>query len=473
MTTWPQYALIAVFAVVVGGYLAFTMLGNRQDRGKWAISLTMMAGAAGFALHVPSLYRAVDHQIGVPNAATLLGALCYLAVGVLLHVWIAASWPGHYDRRRTLFVIGVTVPAAGALVVLFAVGSHPAEVPGDFSTLVTVYSNPATYAFTVVYLVVFTAYWPLAVIACRVVIADMKEAEQRRQRFSTAMGEEELEGDALLHWLQYGVRLVEIGMWLGLFYALLDVGIVTAMLTGHDRLVHWLVPLGNLAALASASNSTGGVTCGMWGPSVDQRRRPLREAEAEAAAQDRYDALSGLWQLIARQVRSNPVPTGLDPSRVPVTIAAGYLQIMLVDGYRDLAAYADVQVAEQVEELARRLGFHRRQRRALAEAAVLRAAARFKAQGVRPARRYTEMPVFEDHLETEAHLLAVAEAAQQFDKEGRIIADHRRLARAARRTRSILPAAGLRRPFALPDACRPDPHHRPSPALRRIEEPAS
>lgn len=474
MSTWPQYAIIAVFAVVIGGYLLYSMLGNRQDRGKWAIALTMLAGAAGFALHVPSVYLAVDHRTGVANAATLLGALCYLAVGALIHAWITASWPDHYDRRRTVLVIAATVPAAVALVVLFALGYHPAEVPGDFSTLVTVYPNAATYAFTTVYLAVFTAYWPLAVMACRDILADMKEAEQRRLRFSTALNEDELEGDDLLHWLQYGVRLVENGMWLALLYALLDVGIVLAMLADHP-IVHWLVPVSNLAALASASNSTGGATCGVWGPDFDRRRRPIRQAGAEAAAHSRHEALTGLWKLIAPQVRSNPVPKGLDISRIPVAIAAGYLQIMLVDGYRDLAAYADAQIAERVDRMARTLGYHRRQRGALVEAAVLRSAARYKARGYRPARIYAAMPVFDDHLATERHLLAVAAAAHLLDDEGRIIAEYGRFARTMRRVFSFAPTVGPfnRRPFALPDACRPDPTRQPQSAARRVEEPAT
>lgn len=416
MTVWPQYAGIAAFAVAVAGYLVYTMVNanGRHDLGKWLISLTMLAGAVGFALRVPSVYTGVDRLAHVPNFSALLGALAYLAVATLLHVWIAV-WPDKANKRHAAIALISATTVTLLLVVLFAVGQHQAERPSDFPSY---YDHGANIAFTVVYLASFTASWPFAGLACSRALRDLEKDDP--------------EGEWL--WLRYGMKLVRNGMWLAFGYAVIESLQVFSAITSEFTSEHLLLSLGNVVALCSASNSASGAMCGLWGRWLADVRAPVRARKAEAAARRRYRLLNSLWESIASQVGTNPVPTGL--AHHGAVIAAQYVVIQLADGFRDLAKRADARVARRAEARARRLGYGKRKRAAIVEVAVLKAAAHANAHDQTPADVYP-LPLI-DQTQHVQYLEAIALAAPLVDSTGEVIGPNCYFLRCLRRLGALV-----------------------------------
>lgn len=451
---WPQYAVLAAFAALVAAYLIWTMRDRRRNFGKWIIALTLLAGATAFALRVPDLDVDIDRTAGVPNLSALLCAIAYTGVAGLMHVWIA-GWTSTQKRRHTIIAAVCTVAVVLVLATLFAVGRHPTEHPVTFSI---VFLNPPTIALSVVYMVTFACAWPLAALSCHSALRAMARADQE---WDPEMRRLYGEGD---QWLAYGLRLVCSAMWCTFAYALLDGSLFVVALLHIAAARPWLASTGNAAALAAASQTTVGSTCGVWGPGLSARRAPHRAARAEARDREIAAAFAALWQRIRDQVASNPAPYGLDSS---ASAAAVYGSVQLADACRELSDYADARICTAALRRARALGYSPGQARALAEAALLLGAAAARRAGRAPAEPTPLRQV--DPRADHGYLLAVAGAAGRVDDDGVLLDDRFVAERLARRvmwlapvrrvhprvvTREMLPAAHQQAVTAVKESSR-------------------
>lgn len=449
----------AALAVLGGVYLLLTR--QAQDPGRRYLALSMFGGAASLGLQLPWLAADFDRTVRVPDLAALLDALGFVTTGEMVLLWVIATTPDIWDaaggegaaRRLKSAASAVTGAICGVLTVLFAVGRHPVERPTAFSET---FLDAPSIAFSVIYLSAFTSIWPVAISACRKAARALTGPELRIVR--------------------YGVLMEGTGWWFALVFALCGDCLVLVRLAGWPGAERWILLAAPANAMAAAMCSFIAVTCNLWGPRLDTKLAPRREAHAAQDARIRHRMLTGLYRSVADQVETSPLPDGVLTATPPQNAdlatlerAAAYAAVRLADAYRDLSDHADPDVYIMAWAAARAAGYTPHEARTLAEACVLLAAANAKRAGRQlsgPARLAVPDP-----YRSGPRLLAVAAAAEHVDSAGRMLPDRHRATRYVRRLRRL--PATVRHPRAQRDEPREFLSGILAPALNTARQPAN
>lgn len=413
MNSPVQYAAIAAFAYLVAIRWAYRMLRyRRHDRALWIFTLCLAAGATGFLLRVPALYTAVDRASGVANLSELFIFVAFLACACLVMRWTvlwaepdipepADSTPGqptaeppHEPAQRVpRWMFGGFAAVVAALTALFLAAGHRAERPVDFETYYI--RDPHNAAFILLFLIAFTAAWPVAALRCRAARRTLEQFDER--------------------WAAYGMRLVAGGMWLAALYAAAQAAIPLEALAGADSAVATAtLAVGNVFATFSPVHSIAGVTCGTWGPRLERQRLASRARREQAA-------LDTLWRTLEPHTVLAPVYRRLEPtlgvatagvSTVPDTVWR------IDDGYRGISPYLDADVAACARRRAMARGYRGERLAAVTEAAVLKAALRSARAGTPAARRHSIPHFPDDGLQAARWQVQVAQALALLDADG-------------------------------------------------------
>ncbi|MEV4440586.1 MAB_1171c family putative transporter [Streptomyces sp. NPDC049577] len=252
-----------------------------RDRGNVDLGLTALMTAGVpivFLFSAPTVYRAFDRLVGVPNLAMVLlySAVVLFASGatVLLLRWTSRGDDQARARAaaRSRFAVAAVAVAWAVAIVCFAVGRPDAvEHPRDFSTAYA--DAPGVVAFLVLYLAIFAVSLAGLGTLC--------------PRYAVQIGPS---------WLSKGLRTLAAGCWLGLLYCLCK--LVGFVLTWAGQDVYWL---SNGVAPMSASVAALLVLLGFSLPAAGPR----------AAAWRRLRRLQPLW----REVTSHAPEVTIDESR--------------------------------------------------------------------------------------------------------------------------------------------------------------
>jgi hypothetical protein len=352
-----------------------SMLRSGGDRARWLATGAFVAGAGGFAVQSPALYRRVDRATGIANVSTLFGFTLFVICAGFLRLW-TNTWPGAHTPAGARRTVRTHTIAAVALATLFLAADHHTEYAGQF-LLAAAY--PGSALFIGVQQVFVGTFWALGATRCR-----------RARRM--------LEGPC---WQLHGLAALETGLYLGLGFAAYIVGVLGFIATGGTISATWVMA-GRLLSLTSVVLCCVGLTCGVWGPPLEALLEPFWCAVVP------YRKLLHLWRLLAGHDDLSPAPGGLLLPLAELARETDYLLVRIWDGIASLSGYLDADLADDTLAKAAAAGIGEREALDQMAAAVLSAALRSKHDAHHPQRLYPASALTEQMLDVDRALAAVA-----------------------------------------------------------------
>ncbi|MGV9764927.1 MAB_1171c family putative transporter [Micromonospora tulbaghiae] len=152
-------ALALLWAAVI--YRSWRLPRGAQSPQRTALWLAIMALAMAATVFYPTVYRALDRAVGVPNLAELVGhSLILLAAWQAHSILIFLIYPRSAARRRTWAHGALVVVSVAAMAIFFGLAPVDQEAPQTFTT---VYAE-APY---------IVPYWVTFLVAANYLLGDM------------------------------------------------------------------------------------------------------------------------------------------------------------------------------------------------------------------------------------------------------------------------------------------------------------